>query len=53
MKRNDFNNSTNHCKSSTTAGKYDDFDNVFILFDKIKNGEMMQDAITNQNRFKS
>ena len=54
VKRNDFDNLTYHYKCSTTAEKYDDFDNAFILFDKTKNGEMMlQDAIRNQNRFKS
>ena len=54
MKRNDFDNLTYHYTCSTTAEKYDDFENAFILFDKTKNGEMMlQDAIRNQNRFKS
>ena len=38
----------------TAAEKFDDFDNAFILFDKIKIGvkSKMQDAKTNQNRFK-
>ena len=38
----------------TAAEKFDDFDNALILFDKIKIGvkSKMQDAKTNQNRFK-
>ena len=33
---------------------FDNFDNAFILFNKIKNGEiMLKDAKTNQNRFRS
>ena len=38
----------------TAAEKFVDFDNAFILFDKIKIGvkSKMQDAKTNQNRFK-
>ena len=32
----------------TTDDNFDDFDNTFILFDKIKNGEIiLQDAKTN------
>ena len=37
----------------TNDDNFDDFDNTFILFDKIKNGEIiLQDAKTNQNRLK-
>ena len=33
---------------------FDNFDNAFILFNKIKNGEiMLKVAKTNQNRFRS
>ena len=41
-------------KITDPTEKFDDFDNAFILFDKIKTGvkSNMQDAKTNQNWFK-
>ena len=44
----------NKITDPTAAEKFDDFDNAFILFDKIKTGvkSKMQDAKTNQNWFK-
>ena len=40
-------------KSHNAPKKFNNFDNAFILFDKIKNGKiMLEDSKTNQNRFR-
>ena len=49
-----FDDLTNYYKGNWAPQKFDNFDNAFILFDKIKNGKIiLQDTKANQNRFRS
>ena len=39
-KQIDFNNLKYHYKGNNVTQKFDNFDNAFVLFDKIKNGKI-------------